>query len=67
MNNEAIQPINTGLRVPVAKFKEPVVKNCFRRYLAVLLVRKNRKLNLENCYSLGSSKIWKAAAHMGPF
>ena len=42
MSNEAIQPINADLRVPVAKFKEPVVKNCFRRYLAVLLVRKNR-------------------------
>ena len=42
MSNEAIRPINTDLREPVAKFKEPVVKNCFRRYLAVFLVRKNR-------------------------
>ena len=42
MSNEAIQPINTSLRVPVAKFKEPVVKNCFRRYVVVSLVQKSR-------------------------
>ena len=42
MSNEAIQPINPGLRVPIAKFEEPVVKNCLRRYLAVLLVQNNR-------------------------